>query len=319
MGESERVAIEKFLKEGLLFHATVPEQLDWGLTLAQLRALLRERGLKLSGKKFEIVERLCQADPSAAGKAGAGALREAAERWIEWRCASMEGASAAALRRTGAEGVLLRCSEGGLRLVCEYTAIEREMGRKAIDALRGRDSDLAISIVAAFEDQLNFPWPPMGGPPEVRIEIARDEIRLAFSARPKILSGINEDAMECLRFMEAVRCLLGLCRGRTEGKLFIPDTQAIESLKTGLRMGNQAALSMVYVHVKFQRNMEVWKRMGVVARIGLLSVRDRDSCPVCIGLHGREWPIDEVPELPYQYCTSERGCICCAIPRVTSR
>jgi len=317
LGESEREAIERFLKAGLLVHCTVPEQLDWGFTLAQLKGFLRERGLKLAGKKTEIADRLYQADPAGMGKACAVALREATERWIEWQHrVAMEKAGTAAVRKAGAECILLKCSETGLRLVSEYTAIEREMGRRALDALRNEDFASAISTVLAFEDKLGFPASPMMSPEDARKFVCQS-IPLAFAAKPKILSAVSEDVMRCLRFTAAASELCVLCRGCGEAKCFAPDTDLIKSLKTGLDMENQAALRMVIFHVNFQYKKETWKQMGV-RRVQLRAIHHPDEmrvpCQTCMELDGREWPIDEVPDLPYQHCTSKFGCRCFAMP-----
>ncbi len=319
LGESEREAIERFLNAGLLVYCPVPEQLDWGFTLAQLRGFLRERGLKLSGKKVEIVDRLYRADPAGMERACAVVLREATERWIEWdRSSATESAGAAALRRGGVGCLLLKCSEPGLRLVAEYMTVEEEMGRKALDALRSGDFESAISTVLAFEDELGFPTNPMAPPPEMAAKVAREEVPLAFAANPTILSGVSEDVMGCLRFAAAACCLSVLCRGDREGKCFVPDADLIKGLKTGLKMENEAALHMIIRQVKFQRAKETWKRMRVVRRVRLCAIHRPDlglrPCQACAELDGREWPIEEVPDLPYQYCTSKLGCRCIAIP-----
>ncbi|MHB8654319.1 MAG: SAP domain-containing protein [Terriglobia bacterium] len=294
LGESEREAIERFLKAGLLVYCTVPEQLDWGFTLAQLKGFLRDRGLKLSGSKFEVVDRLYRADPAA-----------------------MEKAGAAAIQRAGAECILLKCSETGLRLVAEYMAIEREVGQKALDALRNGDFESAISTVVAFEDRLGFPASPLMSAEDAR-KAACECIPLAFAAKPKILSAVSEDVMRCLCFTAAASYLSVLCRGDREGKCFAPDAEMIKGLKTGLDMENRAALGMIVSHVNYQHNKAIWKRIGVVSRVRLCAVHRPElglnPCQACRDLDGREWPIEEVPDLPYQYCTAKLGCRCMAIP-----
>jgi len=40
----------------------------------------------------------------------------------------------------------------------------------------------------------------------------------------------------------------------------------------------------------------------------------RDSCEACVSLSIKSYTLDEVPELPYEHCTSEKGCRCCFAP-----
>ena len=40
------------------------------------------------------------------------------------------------------------------------------------------------------------------------------------------------------------------------------------------------------------------------------SVFRRWPCKVCARLSKRTWPIEDVPEIPYEHCTSDEGCKC---------
>ena len=41
-----------------------------------------------------------------------------------------------------------------------------------------------------------------------------------------------------------------------------------------------------------------------------------DSCDACQQVSGKEFTLDDVLELPYKGCTSEKGCRCCYTPIV---
>src|SRR5215813_7735557 len=64
LGVSEHDAIRQFLSQGLLVSCTTAEKLVYSFSSACLKQRLRERGLKLSGRKDQMAERLCLADVS---------------------------------------------------------------------------------------------------------------------------------------------------------------------------------------------------------------------------------------------------------------
>jgi hypothetical protein len=66
LSEPAKVAIDQFIAEGALVPCTLQESLGRVLTVAELKELLRERGLQLSGRKADLIDRLVQADRRAA-------------------------------------------------------------------------------------------------------------------------------------------------------------------------------------------------------------------------------------------------------------
>jgi hypothetical protein len=72
LGESEPDAIRRFASGGLLVSCPLPEKIAYTFSDAFLRGMLRERGLKLSGRKDEKAERLCSTDPRGMEAALAG-------------------------------------------------------------------------------------------------------------------------------------------------------------------------------------------------------------------------------------------------------
>ena len=66
IGEPTKSAIDRFIKEGALVPCTLEEKLARLLTVDELKDLLRERGLKVSGGKAKLIHRLVQADGPAA-------------------------------------------------------------------------------------------------------------------------------------------------------------------------------------------------------------------------------------------------------------
>lgn len=68
IGEDAESAIDRFIRDGVLIPSTIEETLICIFQVAQLKKLLRERNLKLTGSKSELVERLVLADRSGMEK-----------------------------------------------------------------------------------------------------------------------------------------------------------------------------------------------------------------------------------------------------------
>jgi hypothetical protein len=58
-----------------------------------------------------------------------------------------------------------------------------------------------------------------------------------------------------------------------------------------------------------RRNLEFWRRSGVVRRARILGSTD-GPCAECKKLHDIVWSLDQIPEIPNPKCTSSLGCRC---------
>jgi hypothetical protein len=235
-------------------------------SLVQLKQMARDRQLKLSGRKDQIAERLCGADPAGMGKAVA-------------------------------EIALLRCSEAGRQLANQFLARQEDVRRNAMEALRQRNLELAVSVVSSFNDELGFPIDPIFSSSS---ETLREQLRRTFTTNPKILSGEDKTVLEHCRIAVGMSFLgLGLeCppadpeteRKLEDGKLDVP-RMIISSVQSGM-------------------NLEDWRTSGFVKSIKIVGSSGGDSCPACKSAQKAPWPIKDVPELPIPDCTSEGGCNC---------
>ncbi len=264
LGESEQDAVGRFLAAGLLEACSLPERLDYHFPIVRLKEMLRERRLKLSGRKIELAERLCLAD--AAGMQ-----------------AALVGIS------------LLRVSDQGRRLAEEFLARREEMRRTALEALRQRDFDLAISVALSVEESWGLPKDPLFG---LSRDTIQRQLKLTFSTTPKILSGVSEETLEHLR-IAAGMAFLGL------GSKWLPeDFEAVRA------MGSDAAVAMIIAAVQSGLNLAAWRKSGLVRSVKILGTQDPGSCPACLAVRNRVYAMQEVPELPIPACTSDCGCRC---------
>jgi hypothetical protein len=168
LGESEQDAIRRFASRGLLVSCPLPEKIAYTFSDACLKGMLRERGLKLGGRKDEKAERLCSTDP----------------RGMETALAGVE---------------LLKCSETGRQLADEFFDRKTRMVRVALESVQKGKCEAAVREVCDFKDALGFP--PMRFFPD-RPNL--DDVRNALSARPRILAAVSEGALGQLRLAAAM-------------------------------------------------------------------------------------------------------------------
>jgi hypothetical protein len=69
LGENATQAIKHFIDEGILLKADLEGLLDYKFKITELKNMLKERGLKVSGRKDELITRLIQVDPENMKKA----------------------------------------------------------------------------------------------------------------------------------------------------------------------------------------------------------------------------------------------------------
>ena len=266
LGESEEEALHRLVTAGHLIQCCVAEKLVGCFSATQLKQMLRDRQQKLSGTKDQMAERLCSADPGGMEKAVTGII-------------------------------LLRCSETGEQLANQFLARKEDVLRNALEALRQRNLELAVSVVSSFNDELGFPIDPMFSSSR---ETLSEQLRRTFTTSPKILSGVDEKVLECCR-IAAGMSFLGL------GLVWPPcDPETKRKLEDGIL----DVPSMIISSVQSGMNLEDWRTSSFVKSIKIVGSSGGDSCPACKAAQKAPWPIKDVPELPIPNCTSEGGCNC---------
>lgn len=187
---------------------------------------------------------------------------------------------------------LLKWSEEGRQLAGVFFSRRNEMQRAAAAALREKNPELACRLVCEFEDALGFPDIPM-----IQSKPDLADVSNVFSATPKILAGVKQESLEYLRIAAAM-AFLGL-----------KHDPLTDSLETGIRLEGPAAVAMINSYIQNHRNIESWRTSGLVRTVKIVCSAD-GPCKVCARLSKRTWPIEDVPEIPYEHCTSDEGCKC---------
>ena len=177
---------------------------------------------------------------------------------------------------------LVVCSSAGLLVAGLYDQRRQEMLRTVESALRAGGFDEAIQAKGSFEKEVGFPRREFESEPDL------EDLRRLTTARRTALSSRSPTELQELR-VAAGLAMLGLA---PNSSVSVEDKRDIGTL-----------LSFASV----QRNLEFWRRSGVVTGARLLGSSD-GPCAECKKLHDIVWSLDQVPEIPNPKCTSSLGC-----------
>jgi hypothetical protein len=273
LGEDPKQVVKRFLNEGMLSQADVSARLDYRFKATELKEMLKERALAMSGRKSDLIERLIQADPEAMKRAVSGLS-------------------------------VLLCSERGREIAEQYVVSEkakrRELEQRVMEHLRQRRFRQASEAVASYEAEqvfergMGIDWKHYN--PARDIEM----LKTIFDSKPKILRSLNDSQLDTLRIAAGMMCLLGTT---SQGEEWSP-----RHLQTGLAIDGDAAARMFEFYAAHQANLAEYKASGVVEQVEI--VASSDSCDACKKMAGKRYKLDDVPELPYEYCTHDKGCRC---------
>jgi hypothetical protein len=262
------------LKEAdLLRPLTLEETLSEQYKVVDLKEMLRERGLKVSGRKAQLIARLVDAD-----RAG--------------------------MQDLVGDIHLHRCTEAGLQVVQAYRErVEQEKvaaHNRSREALAQGDYTGAMRIVVEYERQqlfqrgLNIDWYNYDSSPD------EQKLRTISTARPKILRTLSEEHLAPLRIAAGLMTIWGEAREE-----WFPD-----DLEADLTMDIDAAARMLLFHANYLYDMEGYRRPRVVRGVRIIGSDDPFACDACRALRDKVYNLDEAPELPHEHCTSELGCRC---------
>jgi hypothetical protein len=269
-------AIKQFLKERVLEPADLPELVDYKCKTTDLKSMLRERGLKVSGRKAELIRRLIENDP--------------------------EG-----MLEVTKDLNLYRCTLEGMQLAERY--LENEKAKKAaaekdvLDFLTRQEFSKAVRVIVKYEASQVFPrglgidWNNYDG------DSAVASLKTIFERTPGILKSMEENRLSKLRLAAGMMQLWGTNRAYQ----WLPD-----GFETGTHLDSDAACRMLVFHASHLRNLEAYKKSGAKT-VEVLGVDDGTACSECRKISGKKYKLGEVPELPYAKCTCEIGCRCTTV------
>ena len=279
--------------DGLIAHGA----LELAPTVADLKMMLSSRGLKVSGKKAELIQRLLEADPKG-------------------------------MEVPQAHRMILRCTPAASQAVSRWKAEQARAFETASDsviaALRDRHFKEAIRTADAYrKNKFEPPIHPGVAAMTIRsaprsIEERAKDLATVFTMRPKIPNELQPGQWEGLYLNYAVWELLGRLTPEESEPGFTEEDEddnreAPEKCvpgPTGIKAINStAATRMLSSHVKHQRDLARMRESGI-KKAKIIGI---GGCEACLAPKDQTFRLDELPELPYKDCTCELGCRCTAI------
>jgi hypothetical protein len=124
-------------------------------------------------------------------------------------------------------------------------------------------------------------------------------MNIIFSSKPKILSKLRDDMLDLFRQGAAMMSLWG----KNTAKEWLPS-----DLTTDLSFDVDTTARMFLFHAIHKTTLEQYRKIGIIKHVEILVAQD--SCDECKKFVKKKFKLDEVPELPHENCTHEKGCRC---------
>jgi hypothetical protein len=272
--ETPRQAIKRFVGEGMLVTPGLSEHLEYKYKVGELQAMLKQRRLPVSGRKQDLISRLVEADPEGMKKAVAGLS-------------------------------VLQCSDRGQEIASQYLISEKERREEAEQEVlamlqkgKFREASLLVSSYEAtqvFSRGMDIDWKNYDPSRDVSV------LGIIFGSRPKGLARLDQGKLGPLRVVAGMNHLWGVY----DAKACLP-----ACFETGLSMDSGTVARMLLFYAYHQVNMAEYRKNGLVKSVQILTCNDYTVCDACRALAGKTYKLSDVPELPYEKCTSVMGCRC---------
>ncbi len=173
IGEDTESAIDRFIRDGMLLPSTIEETLECIFQAAQLKKLLQERNLKLTGSKSELVERLVLSDQSG-------------------------------MEKIAQKGRVMKCSSMALEILSEHgkkKQLALDFAKKqSFNALKSTDPKNAYKIYATYQKAYATPTFESNS---YQVE----ELMNILKSQPKILSDISRENLMLLKAIAGMHLL----------------------------------------------------------------------------------------------------------------
>lgn len=271
LNEAPQKAIQRFVGEGMLETADLETVVSYKYKVSDLKSLLKQRGLAVSGTKDELVKRILQADEAGMARITSG-MR------------------------------LLTCTQTGRETAQQYLDSEKEkhlqVEQKVIGYLVKRmfkEASLAVAEYEAgqvFARGMGVDWRRYNPNRDIQI------LQNIFENRPQILNRLDDSKLDSLRLGAAMMFLWGTSRATK----WIP-----ADFETGLPMDTEVAARMFLFNAQNIVTLKQFMEMGI-EYVEVLGTPD--SCESCKGIGGKIYRLGEAPTLPNPKCTHEMGCRC---------
>lgn len=269
--------VNRFIKEEMLEEKVYSvEERVMMFSVKDLKDILRGNGLKVSGRKQELIDRINEHDSS---------LLEASLPEFDHNN--------------------LTLAESGKEIVDSFQQKETAEYEAFLDELialfQAKDTRNAYLLSKEFSEkrklkEYNQTRPTLETINSPEIWLKTLDIILNCE-KIGILHSIDNADFEKFRIAAGLSFLVGKKDLERYG---------IEDIETGLHFDNATASRMIMFYAN--RQFELLRAKGNdIKRVVFHSV---GGCPICQELDGKTFNIDEAPEIPHKDCTGDKGCRC---------
>jgi hypothetical protein len=265
--------LAQFRRNGWLVDAPWQEVFAARHRMDDLKGLLRDRGLRVSGKKAELAARLIEADAE-------GMRRRVADvkAWV-LSPVTVEPVEQHLLAEKAAEAQAHDAV---------FSALREGRVREAVDAI------LAYERTRLFPRGLGIDWHRDGIG-----EHLITQAQAILQASPGILRDVSEHELELLRPVAAMLELTG-------------ESRSNPWLPSGLighpRLDIETVVRMLLFHGSNTARLQGLREAGY-KQVDVMTCGSA-SCPTCQAMDDKTFAIGRVPELPHPDCMHELGCRC---------
>lgn len=270
LGIPAREAITRLEKAGLIVKPTLQQRLIT-LTINDLKPLLKENGLKVSGRKAELIERIIENVPPD--------------------------------RVPLVEADLFVLSDTAKELALGWREAKKARKAEAIHSvvahLENDDVEAAVDAVFLYEREQVFKrgigcdWES-----ESFKNTLTNRCKLAMTCRPAALAHLSNEQLKKVCTVAATRDLFG--QGYADW--------AEDYLKESPDLADDKILSAPTNFAHYRYRAVSAKEVGWKLRIDT-SVCEERGCTFCPRLDGQIYEPDEAPELPFPECPMEGPCM----------
>jgi len=202
----------------------------------------------------------------------------------------------------------LQCSSQGHSVAKEYLATlaaRKALVEQEVLGLLAEGQVRAASVrVSDYEAGQMIPRE--GGEDWAHHSPLRDMLILncIFTKTPKALARLSESSLEPLRLATGMMYLWGA----ESPKAWLP-----ADFQTGVDLDADTVTHMLQYYAAQQAALVQYRQMGFVKAVRIEPRNDAHTCEACRRLGTRTFRLDEVPDLPYEGCTSHLGCRCAMV------
>ena len=306
LGETPEKAIDRFLQDGMMEYLDLSRKLNYRFRVIELKDFLKQKGLKLSGKKAELIQRIIEED------------RVLAESLVsDFRLLG--------LTQTGQ---YLSIKYRGF---CKYELEETQT--KIIDALQMNNYELASELAADHKArQVRFSG--LYVKPNIASYLA-DRKRYAQSLRelynfiPRNYIHLHDSEIDLLRLQAAFQVLSIDAPPKIFPADFTPDIAIKDPIWASRAfiygLSNQKTLDECKkLREEYLRDWELFRDDPEMRQLlsesksyeylYVCTANDDGVCLECKKLAQKKIRLENFPELPYEKCTSKIGCRCSISP-----